>query len=296
MSLLASSPSLLSLLVSHWQPVWGLDAAAGVYVGLYLWGARRVRRRWPLRRTLSFIAGIAVVLVALQSGLDAYDDRLLSVHMLQHILLLMIAPPLLLLGDPLTLALRALPGGSRRTLALMLPQVRSLSRPGVCLAFFAVVLVGTHLPVFFDATLHSPLLHELEHAAFLLAGLLLWWPLTNSDPVVRHRLGGFGRIFYMIAAMVPEDLLGGYLNRANFVLYRPYAAAAHVMGISAVTDQQQAGAIMWVGSSCIMAAGGLCAAMAAMVAEEQRAQRRESYAAVDGVVALSEIAGQRGNV
>jgi putative membrane protein len=293
MSLLAAAPSLPSLLVGHWQPAWSLDLVAAAYAGVYAWGAARVGRRWSPWRTLSFMAGVAVVLVALQSGLDAYDERLLSAHMLQHVLLLMLAPPLLLLGAPVLLALRALPAQRRRGAARLLSRTRRLTRPAACLAAFAVVLVGAHLPPVFDAALRDPLAHAFEHAAFLAAGLALWWPLTNADPVVRHRLGGFGRIFYMLAAMVPEDIVGAYLNRAGAVVYAPYAGAARALGISAVVDQQQAGAIMWVGASCVMVAGGLCAAMAAMVAEERRATSREILTGKTLAPTLSEPATRR---
>ena len=271
MSLVAAAPSLLSLPLRAWEPAWGLDVAAATYVGVYLWGIARVgARRWPAARSAAFVAGVAVVLVALQSGLDAYDDRLLSAHMLQHVLLLMVAPPLLLLGAPVLLAFRSLPPKRRPALAALLARTHGLTRPPVCIAVFTVVIVGFHLPPLFDAAVRHPLVHACEHAAFLTAGLFLWWPLSDADPVPSRRLGSIGLIFYMLAAMVPEDLIGAYLNRANAVAYAPYAASAHTLGISAVLNQQQAGAIMWVGSSCIMAAGGLYAAMAMMAVEERR--------------------------
>jgi putative copper resistance protein D len=270
-SLLASAPSLLSLPLRAWQPAWGLDLTAVVCVGLYLWGVARVgARRWRAARTAAFVAGVAMALVALQSGLDAYDDRLLSAHMLQHILLLMAAPPLLLLGAPVLLALRALAPARRAALAGLLARARKLTRPPLCLAAFTMVIVAFHLPPVFDAAVRHPLVNACEHAAFLIAGLFLWWPLCDGDPVPSQRLSSIGRIFYMLAAMVPEDLIGAYLNRASTVIYAPYATSAHVLGISALVNQQQAGAIMWVGSSCIMAAGGLCSAMAMMAVEERR--------------------------
>ncbi len=302
MSPLGAAPSLLSLPLRAWEPAWGLDLAAAVYVGLYLWGVARVgARRWPAARTAAFLAGVAVVLVALQSGLDAYDDRLLSAHMLQHVLLLMVAPPLLLLGAPVLLALRALPGEQRPALAALLARTRKFTRPPVCLAVFTVVIVGFHLPPVFDAAVRHPFVHYCEHAAFLIAGLFLWWPLVDGDPVPSQRLGSIGRIFYMLVAMVPEDLIGAYLNRANTVVYAPYAASAHALGISAVLNQQQAGAIMWVVGSCIMAAGGLYSAMAMMAVEERRssaamikmlaegqpAQRIEAPAEIASATALS---------
>ena len=97
---------------------------------LYGLGVRRAGGRWPLRRTASFLGGIGCVVLALQSGIDAYDDRLLSVHMVQHMLLLLVAPPLLLGGRPLILALRALPPGRRSSLAKAVHSARALHRPG----------------------------------------------------------------------------------------------------------------------------------------------------------------------
>ena len=206
--------------------------------------ARCAAGRW---RTLCFLSGVAVVLVALQSGVDAYDDRLLSAHMVQHLLLLMVAPPLLLLGRRWLLALRALPAGRGEALARVCSRARAeLTRPAVCLAVFAAVIVGFPTCPLYDATLRHPLLHDLEHAAFLFRGPVPWWPLLDADPVASRRLGGLGRILYMLVAMPPMALIGAYLNRANTVVYAPYAASAHALGISAVLDQQHAGAIMWV--------------------------------------------------
>ena len=102
------APSLPQLLLEHWRPAWSVDAEALVVATLYLASARRTRGRWPARRSASFLAGVACLLVALQSGLDSFDDRLLSAHMVQHMLLLLLAPLLLLGGRPAMLVLRTL--------------------------------------------------------------------------------------------------------------------------------------------------------------------------------------------
>ena len=114
-----SAPSLFLLLVSDWQPSSSVLVPATASGVLYALGARRARGRWPRRRTGSFLGGLVCVVLALQSGIDAYEDRMLSVHMVQHMLLLLVAPPLLLGGRPLILALRALP-----------PQPRALPQGG----------------------------------------------------------------------------------------------------------------------------------------------------------------------
>ncbi len=271
-------PDLPALLWRDWQPNWSVDVIAVVAGLAYLLAARRVKG-WPRWRTASFVAGVGCVVVALQSGIDAFGDRLLSEHMIQHLLLLELAPLLLLGGRPTILMLRAAPRAHRPKIARRLMRLSQLTRPLSCLAIFCAVVLATHLPGFYDATLSDNTLHELEHSLYLGAGLLLWWPMLDGDPVVSHRLGGLGRLVYVIAAMAPMTLIGAYLYRDPTVLYHPYAAAAQALGISAVSDQQRAGAIMWVLGSSLMVAAGLWQVMAALVAEERRLQVSERAAA-----------------
>jgi putative copper resistance protein D len=271
---------LPTLLWHGWAPAWSLDAEAALAVALYALAIGRARSAWPARRTLSFIGGVACVLVALQSGIDAFDDRMLSVHMVQHLLLLEVAPLMLLAGRPGLLALRAAPREARPWIVRGLDALRPLTHPAWCLALFGAVVAATHLPGFYDATLRHPALHDGEHIAYLVAGLLMWWPLVDADPLARRRLNGMGRLVYLIAAMVPMTILGAYLNRHTTLVYAGYAAPARALGISAVADQQQAGAIMWVIGSTLMILAGLWQAMAAMVEEERRLVVRERRAAL----------------
>ena len=271
-----SAPTLPSLLVSYWQLSASVAALAGGAAAGYLAATRRVRSGWPAHRTVSFLAGIACAVLALQSGFAAYDDRLLSVHMVQHMLLLMAAPPLLLGGRPVLLALRATSPRHRRSLAHTLARTRGITGPVPSLAVFGAVIVLTHLPSFYDATLSHPALHETEHALYLVAGLLMWSTLLDGDPVPGHRLSGLGKLVYLIVAMMPMALVGAYLNRHATLVYPAYRPPAVGFGISALNDQAQAGAIMWVVGGVVMTAVGLWAAVAAMVAEERRLAAREA--------------------
>lgn len=273
-----SAHGLPSLLVSPWSLNPTVLVPAGAFAALYGFGTRRVARRWPPARTATFLAGIGVVVVALQSGIDAYDDQMLSVHMVQHMLLLVVAPPLLLWGRPLILALQSLPPHRRAALAAALDRTRGLTAPLPALVLFSAVLVLTHLPPFYDATLRHSLLHDGEHALYIAAGLVMFSPLLDGDPVPRHRLNGLGKLAYLIVAMMPMTLVGAYLNRYAALFYPPYGPPARALGISGLNDQAQAGAIMWVGSGVIMTAIGLWAAVAAMVAEERRQAAREARA------------------
>jgi cytochrome c oxidase assembly factor CtaG len=278
-----NAPGLPSLLTGHWQLQWGLSVEAAGAAVLYVWAAARTRRPWPRRRTASFLAGIAVVVVALESGLDTFDDRLLSVHMIQHLLLLTAAPALLLAGRPALLALRALPARERRILARGLARTRRFTGPIWCLGVFTAVVLITHVPGFYDATLRHPALHDAEHLSYLVAGSLMWWPMLDADPAPARRLSGLGRLAYLVAVMTPMALIGAYLNRHPTLVYPAYGPPARVLGVSAVVDQQQAGAIMWVLGSTVMVAVGLWSAIAAMVTEERRLRAREAHGGPGGL-------------
>lgn len=277
-----SAPSLPTLLVSDYRLAPVPLAGAVLIGGAYLGAARRARGGWAPRRTLAFLGGVAVALVALESGVATFDDRLLSAHMVQHMLLLLLAPLLVLLGRPLELSLRALPPGGRRRVARALPRVGAITRPLPCLAAFAAVVAVAHLPSFYDATLTHPLLHDAEHGLYLMAGALMWWPILGGDPSPRRRLDGLGRLLYLIVAMTPMAAIGAYLDRHPTLVFAAYGPPGRGLGISAITDQQQAGAIMWVLGGLFMVLVGLWAAMAAMVAEERRQQARDRHATVAG--------------
>lgn len=270
---------LVALLWRHWQVAWSLDVGLAVVAGLYLSGTRRVRAPWPRRRTAAFLAGIGWVAIALQSGIGSWDDRLLSVHMVQHLMLLEVAPVLLLLGQPGLLALRAAPRQTAAMLIGWLAHVRRFTHPLACLFFFYAAIALTHLPWFYDATLRSSALHESEHGLYLLAGLLFWWPVLDADPLAGRRLGGFTRFGYVVAGMLPMTVIGALLYRSTTLVYAPYAAPARALGISAMHDEHKAGGIMWVFGGLAMTYLGLWQAMAAMVAEERRQKVRDLAAA-----------------
>lgn len=273
-----SPPSLPDLIVTHWQPASLLTLEAPAAVALYLWGTRRVRRRWPPARTAAFIAGVGSIVVALESGIDAFDDQLLSVHMVQHLILLELAPILLLSGRPDRLALLALPTAARGALGRCLIRLRRWTHPAVALGVFWVVVLATHVPAFYDLTLRQPALHDAEHGLYLLAGLLLWWPLLGPDAPARWRLGGYLQLAYVLVAMLPMELIGAILSRQLTLAYPAYAGPARALGISAVVDQEHAGAIMWVAGGTLMVLVVLWTATRAMIEEERRQRVRDAQA------------------
>jgi putative copper resistance protein D len=223
---------------------------------------------------VAFLAGLASSLVALQSGLGAYDDSLLSVHMVQHVILLLIAPLLLLWGRPVMLALRGLPRGGRARLAAAMVRLRPLGHWIVGLVVFYVVVLVPHIPVLYDAALRRPGLHDLEHLLFLGGGLIFLWPLFGA-PAHRGALSSVGGLCYVIAAMPSCALAGAYLNQAAGVVYAPYLAADRLVGIHALSDQREAGALMWVGAHLILTFVALWVLGTKLMAEERRQQVRD---------------------
>jgi putative membrane protein len=237
---------------------WVVAAAA-----LYALGSRRLTRAGPTAnkrwRTASFAAGLAAILLALDSPIDDLADELLWVHMVQHILLLMVAPPLLALARPWNRMWHGFPLELRRRVARAVVQgprwgpVRAsaaLLAGGVAswLAF-NLTLVAWHIPAAYDLTLRSPPVHALEHAMFFAAGILFWTRVIDSPPW-RSALPATARAAYVGLAMIVSWMLAIVLAVASSPLYAPYAAeASRPGGISALADQQLAAGVMWVPGS-----------------------------------------------
>ena len=203
-------------------------------------------------RTTSFIAGLLTIVVALESPIDTYADQLFWVHMLQHVLLLTVAPPLILLGRPWPRMWRALPLRTRTTVGRTLSRsswtapIRALARPWPAWLLFNLTFVLWHIPSAYNATLTSNAIHDLEHAMFFFTGLLFWARVIDPGPL-RPRLVWPTRIAYVVSAMVVGWVLAITLVLVPHAIYPHYAHLAHRPGgISALTDQQLAGGVMWV--------------------------------------------------
>jgi putative membrane protein len=203
-------------------------------------------------RTASFVAGLVTIVLALDSPIDDYADRLFWVHMLQHVLLLTVAPPLILLGRPWPRMWRALPLASRTrigramVLARWASPLRALARPVPAWVLFNATVVLWHIPAAYNATLTSNAVHQGEHAMFFFLGLLFWARIIDPGPL-RPRLVWPARVAYAVGAMVVGWILAITLVIVPHPLYAHYAdLTARPGGISALTDQQLAGGIMWV--------------------------------------------------
>jgi putative membrane protein len=236
---------------------WSIDlpfAYVVLMAVLWLWGGRGgvPARRW---RAAAFWAGLATLVIALDSPIDTEADRLLWVHMIQHLLLLTVAPPLLLLARPGPRLLRALPAALRRPLAHGLGRsrwaapLRALARPLPAWLAFTGTLALWHVPALYDATLHSQAVHDLEHVTFY-ATALLFWAHALAVPPLRTMLDWPRRAAYVAGAMVAGWVLALVFALARHPLYAAYAHLAHRPGgLSALADQQLAAGMMWVPGS-----------------------------------------------
>jgi putative membrane protein len=243
-----------AILASWSFPPWvtALDLlAALLYVRGWLALRRIIPSRFPAWRLLSFLGGIASLQIALASPIDAFDSFSLTDHMSQHMILMMVVPPLILLGNPMIPLLRGLPRPfARKVLAPLLrwpPLVRlfrAITHPAFCWAAFAISMVGWHLPGPYDLALRSGGWHELEHASFLFTSILFWWPVVQPWPS-RARWPRWTVPVYLILADFINSAVSAFLVFSGRVIYAPYLTFPRLGTISAVGDQVLAGVVMW---------------------------------------------------
>jgi cytochrome c oxidase assembly factor CtaG len=246
---------------------------AGLVVAALLYALGR-RERGALRRDACFYGGLLVLVVAIDSPVDTYADRLFWVHMVQHVLLTMVAPPLILLGRPWPRSVRPLPIRVRSTIARALLACRFVAAPLVAFVLFNGVLLAWHLPVLFDLTLRNKGVHDLEHALFLGTALLFWTHLVPTSR--RPRLRAPQRVAYGVGAILVSWVLAVVLGFASHPLYGHYAALAHRPGgLSALADQQLAAGIMWVPASIPFTIAVLVAAYRLLEPAEERTVVRD---------------------
>lgn len=256
-----AAPSLGAILADwHWRPDVPLVLLA--LGAAYVSGWRRIRGRGyrhlaPRWRLAAYLGGLVAIGLALVSPLASLAHVLFAAHMVQHLLLIMVAAPLLLLGNPFPLTLWALPPRARRALGASLVRggrlraaLRILTWMPVAGGLYTANLWGWHHPVAYEAALASPAVHDLEHLLFFGTAVLFWWPVVNAAPRLHRLVGGlpYGlRIAYLVLATGQNTLLGALLGLAERVLYPSYAVAPRLFGWTVLEDQALGGGIMWSG-------------------------------------------------
>ncbi len=240
------------------------------------------RRPWPWWRTTLFFLGLVALVAALASGIELLAGDLFSVHMLQHMLLTVVAAPLLMLGAPIRPLLRGLPADVRsgvvRPLAgsgAMRGLMHFLRHPLVAVAIYVGGLYLWHWPPLYDAAVQNVALHALEHAHFMVGALLFWSVVIDPEPF-KGTLPYAARIVYLLLAGAAQNtLLGGLLSFSSRVLYTHYIETTQRLGVDTLTDQRIGGAIMWVPGDAIFLAAVSGAFFMWLEHEEREQKRRE---------------------
>jgi cytochrome c oxidase assembly factor CtaG len=214
----------------------------------------------PAWRPFSFLAGLFLLWVAVASPLAELDHELLTVHMLGHLLLMTLAPPLIWLGEPVHCVARAfLPAVWRKQMSALHREETVRIRPEFCWLAAVAALVGWHIPAVFALAMHSAAWHFVEQSSFFLTGLLFWWPVVQPWPSVFRQ--DLSIILYLFFATLPCDLLSGFLVFCDRVVYPVYLSSSHLFGFSALGDQQCAAALMWTCVTFVYLVAGAIVAM-----------------------------------
>jgi cytochrome c oxidase assembly factor CtaG len=266
----AGSTPVLGELLRTWSfplaPLVSLSLALAIY--LRGWSvARRTRPiELPLWRAGCFVSGVIALWIALASPIDALDDYLLAAHMIQHFILMSVAPPLIVLGAPVIPMLRGLPRvvirGFRPLFRAQWIRValRAITHPVFAWIAMNVAYLGWHVPAMFDLTFRAEWIHDCEHLCFFVTSLAFWWVVLEPWPA-HGRWPRWAMIPYLLGADVLNTVLSATLSFAGRVLYPSYAEAPRICFLSPLKDQVAAGAEMWVLNSLVMLAPAVLIAM-----------------------------------
>ena len=227
-----------------------------VSAALYGYGVYRLRRRgdhWPPGRTVAFVVGgLGSIGAVTLTGVEAYDDTLLSVHMVQHMVLAMVGPIFLALGAPVTLALRTMQRKPKRTLLAFLHSraIRVLTFPLVTFGIFIANPFALYFTGLYKVTLENDWLHELTHIHFIVTGCLFFWPLLGLDPLP-NRWPYPARALLMVLSVPFHTVLGLTIMQDKSLLGGDYYPSLHLAWSNPRSDQVTAGGILWAGGELI---------------------------------------------
>jgi putative copper resistance protein D len=257
--------------------------------GAYLWGVRRLRERgdaWPAGRTAVFLVGLALLAAVLSSGLEAYDTTLVSVHMVQHMVLSMVAPIFLALGAPVTLALRTLAHGPRAVLLRVLHSrvAQVLAFPLVSYGLYVASPFVLYFSGLYRVSLEYPTVHTLVHVHLIAVGCLFYWPLIGHDPLP-GRVAYPARALLMFLSTPFHTVLGLTVMQESVLLGGDWYPSLALSWADPVADQRLAGGILWAGGEFVAVA-----MLGALVVQWMRASEREARRidrALDRAEALS---------
>jgi putative membrane protein len=247
------------LLSWSWRPE--ILLTLGLAAAVHVMGRRRLKKRGSAHlvnpwRSAAYFTGLAVLGIALMSPIDVLSGQFFYMHMIQHLLLVMIAAPLLWLADPMPIMMWGLPRGLRTEVGRWLRPdasfrhvVQSLTKPGLVWLYFVAFLVGWHDPGAYVAALQHELVHDLEHITFFVTALLFWWHVIGSAPHIHRRLSPGLRIGYALSVVPATALTGIAIALSNEPIYDYYTKVPRLGEMSVMQDQMLGGVIMWIPGS-----------------------------------------------
>lgn len=260
----------------------------------------RRRGRWRLAvrwRLASYWGGLLFIALALLSPIASLGQQLFLMHMVQHLLLIMFAPPLLLIANPMPFVLWGMPDRLRfafgdffawllRKDAPFRQFLLAVTNPGFLWLFWTIALIGWHDPFLYNAALRIEWVHNLEHWSFFLASTLFWWNVTGAGPRVHKRFSLPARIGLVIAAVPANMALGVFLAFARTPIYSYYESVPRLWGISLMTDQALGGVIMWIPGSMMYLIAALILIFQYLGGEERKpALPEQTWATEENLVA-----------
>ncbi|MEV4759171.1 cytochrome c oxidase assembly protein [Micromonospora sp. NPDC049559] len=250
------APLTVATILTEWSLNNWLAVLLVLAAAVYLYGVHRLRtrgHRWPVARTALFLGpGLGSIALVTLTGLGAYDTTLLSVHMIQHMVLAMVAPIFLALGAPVTLALRTLPLPARRRLLAVLHSrfAKVFTFPLVAYAIFVVNPFVLYFTGLYHFTLEHEFAHELTHAHFILTGCLFFWPLIGLDPLP-GRWPYPGRALLMLLSVPFHTVLGLTIMQSATLLGGDWYPSLELSWVDPWTDQKTAGGVLWAGGEFV---------------------------------------------
>jgi putative membrane protein len=228
--------------INWWR--WSIHPSTAIGIAalgaLYLWAAHRSAQSPSTEQKVFFFSGLVVMFASLNGPIhDLSDGYLFSAHMVQHLILTLAMPPLLIAG---------VPGDMLRPLLRYRPIgaiARVVTRPIACFVIFNVIIALWHIPFFYNAAMADHNIHILEHLMFMVAAVLMWWPLLSPLPEL-PRLAYPGQMLYSWLMTIPMSIIAVYIAMADSVLYPAYAAAPRILRLSPLEDQLLGALIMWI--------------------------------------------------
>ena len=254
---------LAQALFSSWE--WRLEVLIILIPlgAIYTIGWRRLRLLRRDRpglaikpRLVSYWAGLIVLAASLMSPIDYLGGQLFFMHMLQHLLTMMVAAPLLLLANPFPFMLWGVPRGPRHAIgglftrdSLLRRSLIVVTRPAVAWMIFLTVYLGWHEPLLYNLALRRDWVHDLQHITFFLASMLYWWHVIGAGPRIHGRFPVWARMGYLIGTIPPNMMTGVAIAFSSTVIYTYYESVPRLWGFTVLQDQMIGGVIMWIAGS-----------------------------------------------